>query len=164
MEHATNIAYPSFAVDGTLVFEDLMAHEFGHHWWGDLVTCETADDMWLNEGWASYSENLFMEAVYGREAYLDAVIFNQIEVMQYAHIQDGAHYPVSGVPFDVTYGRHVYNKGADVAHTLRGYMGDEAFFRCIREYLDAFAFQTANSEQFRDFLGECSGFDLDDFF
>ena len=164
MEHATNIAYPSFAVDGTLVFEDLMAHEFGHHWWGDLVTCETADDMWLNEGWASFSEHLFMEAVYGREAYLSSITANHIEVMQFAHIQDGGHYPVSGVPFDLTYGRHVYNKGADVAHTLRGYMGDEAFFRCIREYMVVFAFQTANSEQFRDFLSECSGFDLDDFF
>lgn len=164
MEHATNIAYPSFAVDGTLVFEDLMAHEFGHHWWGDLVTCATADDMWLNEGWASYSEQLFMEAVYGREAYLSAVTANHVEVMQYAHIRDGGHYPVSGVPFDLTYGTHVYNKGADVAHTLRGYMGDEAFFRCIKEYLSAFAFQTATSEQFRDFLGECSGFDLQNFF
>ncbi|MEZ4888814.1 MAG: M1 family aminopeptidase [Chitinophagales bacterium] len=164
MEHATNIAYPTFAIDGTLVFEDLMAHEFGHHWWGDLVTCETADDMWLNEGWASFGEHLFMEAVYGKEAYLSSVVANHIEVMQYAHIRDGGHYPVSGVPFDITYGSHVYSKGADVAHTLRGYMGDEAFFRCIREYLSAFAFKTATSEQFRDFLAECSGFDLDDFF
>lgn len=164
MEHATNIAYPSFAVDGTLIFEDLMAHEFGHHWWGDLVTCETADDMWLNEGWASFGEHLFMEAVYGREAYLSSVTANHIEVMQYAHIRDGGHYPVSGVPFDITYGSHVYSKGADVAHTLRGYMGDEAFFRCIREYMSAFAFKTASSEQFRDFLGECSGFDLQNFF
>ncbi|MGB0931651.1 MAG: M1 family metallopeptidase, partial [Chitinophagales bacterium] len=164
MEHATNIAYPTFAVDGTLIFEDLMAHEFGHHWWGDLVTCETADDMWLNEGWASFSEHLFMEAVYGREAYLSSIVANHVEVMQYAHIRDGAHYPVSGVPFEVTYGSHVYSKGADVAHTLRGYMGDEAFFRCIQEYLSAFAFKTANSEQFRDFLSECSGFDLTDFF
>ena len=61
MEHATNIAYPTSFADGSLNFETLMAHELGHMWWGDLITCSTAEDMWINEGMASYSEGLFLQ-------------------------------------------------------------------------------------------------------
>lgn len=164
MEHATNIAYPQFAIDGTLAWESLMSHEFSHHWFGDLVTCETASDMWLNEGWASYSAQYFLEAVYGKDRYLDEVRNNHDKTMTLAHITDGAHLPVAGVPFDATYGEHVYNKGADVAHTLRGYMGDTLFFSCLQQYLDAYAFSTANTDQFRDYLSTCSGMDFTNYF
>lgn len=164
MEHATNIAYPLFAVNGTLGFEDLMAHEFAHHWWGDLVTTETASDMWINEGWASYSEHLFFESVYGVDRYKEEVRNNHESVMRYAHLFDGAHLPVANVPFDATYGSTVYNKGADVIHTMRGYMDDEVFFDCMKALLDDFAFKNINSAQFRDYLSDCSGTDMTDFF
>ncbi|MBK8470855.1 MAG: hypothetical protein IPL33_00815 [Sphingobacteriales bacterium] len=164
MEHATNIAYPSFAVNGNLDWESLMSHEFAHHWFGNLVTCETPADMWLNEGWASYAAHYFTEAVYGKQRYLDEVRNNHDRVLTLAHINDGSYLPVAGVPFEATYGEHVYNKGADVAHTLRGYMGDTLFFGCLRQYLDAFAFSTANTDQFRDYMSACSGIDLTHFF
>ncbi|MDQ3190534.1 MAG: M1 family metallopeptidase, partial [Bacteroidota bacterium] len=76
MEHATNIAYPRATATGSLAYETLMAHELAHHWWGDLVTCETAEDMWINEGMASYSEQLFTQYVYGQSAYLNSVKSN----------------------------------------------------------------------------------------
>ncbi|MFM1931914.1 MAG: hypothetical protein RL226_1217, partial [Bacteroidota bacterium] len=56
MEHACNIAYPLFAANGSTANQTLMAHELSHHWWGDLVTCSTQEDMWLNEGMASHCE------------------------------------------------------------------------------------------------------------
>ena len=66
MEHATNIAYPR-AVAGNLAYEaELMAHELSHHWWGDLVTCETQEDMWINEGMATFSSYMFLEWKYGK--------------------------------------------------------------------------------------------------
>lgn len=164
MEHATNIAYPRFAVTGGLQYETLMAHEFSHHWWGDLVTCETAEDMWLNEGWASYSEGIFLERVYGREAYKEEIRKNHKNVLQYAHIRDDGYRAVSGVPHEYTYGSTVYDKGADVAHTLRGYLGDSLFFLCLKDYLDAFKFGNASSYDFRDFLSQRSGIDLTSFF
>lgn len=165
MEHATNIAYPSFAIDGTVAWESLMAHEFSHHWFGDLVTCETAGDMWLNEGWASYCEKIFFEALYGTQRYKDEVRKNHKKVLQTAHISDGGYLSVGNVPFEVTYGAHVYNKGADIAHSLRGYVGnDTLFFDCLQNYLHEYAFRTANSAQFRDFLSACSGIDLSDYF
>ncbi|HXH17830.1 MAG TPA: M1 family aminopeptidase [Chitinophagales bacterium] len=164
MEHATNICYSRALITGGLEYETTMAHELSHHWWGNLVTCETAEDMWLNEGWAVYSENIFMEKVYGRASYKKSVRQNHKSVLQFTHIQDDGYRAVSGVPHDYTYGRTVYDKGADVAHTLRGYLGDSLFFACIQSYLDAFKFRHANSADFREHLSRCSGIDLNSFF
>ena len=134
MEHATNIAYPLYAIaNGSKTSETLYAHELAHHWWGNTITCRTQEDMWLNEGWASYSERIFLEAVYGRARYNEDIEENHRAVLQFAHVQDGAILPVSGIGHANTYGRHVYNKGADMVHTLRGMMGDTAFFAAYRE-------------------------------
>lgn len=164
MEHATNISYPLFAIDGTLAWETLYAHEVSHHWWGDLITCRNASDMWINEGWASFSEALFMESIYGTEAYLEFTRNNHKDVLLHAHRSDGARYPVSGVPSSLTYGEHVYHKGADMAHTLRGYMGDEAFFDAIRGFMDEYAFDDVSSEDLRDFFQNYTTADLTAFF
>lgn len=164
MEHACNIAYMRFAIDGSLAYESLMAHELSHHWWGDLVTCKTASDMWLNEGWASYSEFLFDEFVYGFDEYMREVRNNHERMLQEAHWRDGAYLPVSGVGHEHTYSTTVYNKGADMLHTLRSYLGDRDFFDCINQFLDQNKFSDITSEEFRDFLSGCSGIDLNYFF
>lgn len=164
MEHATNIAIMRSAIDGTLNSETLWAHELSHHWWGDLATCSTAEDMWLNEGWASYSEHLFTEWVYGKEAYRKAVEDNFLDVLQNAHVTDGAYYAVSGVPHSLTYGRHVYNKGAVIAHNLRGYLGDSLFRTGIRAALDHTRFDDWSSTELRDKMAAATGVNLDDFF
>ncbi|NPA44673.1 MAG: M1 family metallopeptidase [Chlorobi bacterium] len=164
MEHVCNIAYPEYAIDSTLFRETLMAHELSHHWFGNLVTCKTASDMWLNEGWASYSEALFKEDVYGKQAYKEYVRENHAKVLTQAHIIDKGYRAVAGVPHEFTYGMTVYDKGADVAYTLRGYMGDSLFFSSLTAYLKTFAFKAASSYDFRDFLSHYSGIDLTDFF
>lgn len=164
MEHVCNIAYPEYAIDSTLFRETLMAHELSHHWFGNLVTCKTSSDMWLNEGWASFSEALFKEDVYGKEAYKNYVRENHAKVLTQAHIIDKGYRAVSGVPHEYTYGKTVYDKGADVAYTLRGYMGDSLFFSSLTAYLKAFAYKSASSYDFRDFLSNYSKIDLSDFF
>lgn len=165
MEHATNIAYPRFAIGGgNLTWESLMAHEFAHHWFGDLATCRTADDMWLNEGWASWCEYFFYEAVYGRERYEDELRAIHFRMLNYVHLLDSGNHPVAEVPFEDTYGNTVYTKGALVAHSLRGYMGDEKFFGCIKDYMEEYQFTDVNTETFRDFLMYCSELNLADFF
>lgn len=164
MEHATNIAYPRFAANGNLSNETLFAHELSHHWWGDLATCTTAEDMWLNEGWASYSEHLFTEAVYGSDAYLDAVKNNWLSVMKTAHIDDGGYLAVSGIGHAYTYGTTVYHKGAGVAYALRGYLGDTNFRSSIQTVLNQTQFKNHSSAEFRDALTAASGTDMTDFF
>jgi len=164
MEHSENISYPINAVDGTITYESLWAHELSHSWWGNLVKCYISEDMWLNEGWASYSENIFTEGMYGRQKYLDNIHSLQKYVLQYAHIEDSSALPLSPIPSRYTYGTHVYKKGAVVVHTLRTYLGDSLFFLSCRKYLESMAFKNDNSYQLRDSFSKYSGVDLHDFF
>ena len=157
MEHATNIAIMRSAIDGSLGFETLWAHELSHHWWGDLATCSTAEDMWLNEGWASFSEHLFTEWTYGKPAYRKAVRDNFLDVLQTAHINEGGYRAVSGLPHNLTYGKHVYNKGAVVAHNLRSYLGDTLFRQGMRAAMEQTSFSDWSSAEFRDKLIAATG-------
>ncbi|MEI6310999.1 MAG: M1 family aminopeptidase [Bacteroidota bacterium] len=164
MEHACNITYPSFAVNGTLAYETMMAHELSHHWWGDLITCENAGEMWLNEGWAVYSEHIFTEGMYGADAYKTDVRDNHAKVLQFAHVKDSGYYALSNVPSKFTYGNTSYLKGADIAHTLRGYMGDTMFFRVLHDYTSDMAFKNVRSIDFRDYISSHSSFNATNFF
>jgi aminopeptidase N len=110
MEHATNIAYPQ-AATGIAYEVDLMAHELSHHWWGDLMTCETQEDMWLNEGMANYSEKLFLEWTYGYGKYLAEVKSEHDDIVKYIHLREKGFRAISGIPHEYTYGDHVYKKG-----------------------------------------------------
>ena len=91
MEHATNIGmagiYLGVASDEA---EVTMAHELCHHWFGNLVTCDSASEMWLNEGCARYSEHLFLEKLYGDSAYQKAVHDLHNKVVGSVHLLDGA--------------------------------------------------------------------------
>jgi len=154
MEHATNIAYPKYAIDGTLKNESLWVHELSHSWFGNLVTCKTEDDMWLNEGWASFSTGLFLEKHYGWEEYKKYFRLNHANVLQNTFVQDGAYRALTGVPHEYTYGSTVYDKGADVVHTLRFYLGDDLFFKTTQDYLNKFAFGNVSSVDFCNFYNK----------
>ncbi len=164
MEHATNIAYPHYAVNGNLANETLMAHEFSHHWWGDLVTCETAEDMWINEGMAVYSEHLFLEKVYDYKTSLTEIKKNNKAVIQFTHLNEGGFRAISGVPHQYTYGEHTYQKGALVAHNMRAYMGDSLFFVGLKSITDNYKFKNINAAQFRDELTSSTGVNMTNFF
>jgi aminopeptidase N len=163
MEHATNIAYPQAATSITYESQ-LMAHELSHHWWGDLMTCETQEDMWLNEGMASYSERLFLEWTYNYGKYIAEVKSIHDDIVKYIHLRESGFRAISGVPHQYTYGDHVYKKGSDVAHTLRSYMGDAAFFAGLKYVMQQKAYKNMNSLEFRDLLEISSGLNLHDFF
>ncbi len=165
MEHATNIAYPRYAIaNGDKTSETLFAHELAHHWWGNTITCKTQEDMWLNEGWASYSERLFLEAVYGKKAYDDDIEDNHHSVLQFAHVLDEAILPVSGIGHANTYGRHVYDKGADMVHTLRGLMGDQSFFEACKSFQSSFKFKDVTTRDLQTHFQSYTTLDLTGFF
>jgi len=164
MEHATNITYPISSANGGLGSESLMAHELGHMWWGDNVTCQTDGDMWINEGWASFSAYIFQEAVYGRKAYEAAMMEDLRYMLHFGHHYEGSYRAVSGQPHDLVYGDHVYKKGALVAHNLRAYMGDESFYETIDAFMDAYEYTPVSSDTLERFFTEYSGKDLSYFF
>lgn len=146
MEHAGNITYPKAFADGSSNYETLMAHELSHHWWGNNVTCDHEKDMWLNEGWASYCEHFFNEKVYGLQAYKKSILSNHLNVLRMAHINDGQVFSITDIPTTNTYGSHVYKKGADVIHSLRGVVGDSLFFKACKDYQKKYRYSNANTD------------------
>ncbi len=120
--------------------------------------------MWINEGMASYHENLFTESVYGFDAYLADIKANHKTIIQTIHHTENGYRAVSGIPHEYTYGDHVYKKGADVAHTMRGYMGDSLFFIGLQSVMDNFQFKSINSSQMRDQITQATGYDISDFY
>ena len=164
MEHATNIAFPSsFLNGGTTTYEEIAAHELSHHWFGDYITCSSQEEMWINEGWASFSEYLFREEVYGRTAYINGIRTLHENLLHFVRYKEG-DLNLNNIPHEYTYGDHVYLKGAIMAHNLRGYLGDSLFRITIRETLLANAFKSISNEQFQQSLSQHSGVDLSHFF
>lgn len=164
MEHATNIHIGVAFIDGTLNYETLIAHELSHHWFGDLATCSTAQDMWLNEGFASYCEMLHTEYVYGKDAYMKEYKANHVSMLNSAHINDDGYRAVSKMDSNHTYGTTVYNKGADMLHTLRTYLGDSLFFSGIKNYLNQNQFMHVSTIALQQSLSAYTGRNLTDFF
>ena len=164
MEHATSIHLPTSLVNGNLSGEDIIAHELAHHWWGNLVTCETDADMWINEGMAEFSSHLYTESVYGREHYVDVVLGNADVVLNNAHVNDDGFKAIQGLTHEYVYGTHVYQKGAMVGHNLRAYIGDSLFFSGLTTLLQNNKYGNLSSTQFRDQLSTITGVPLNDFF
>lgn len=164
MEHATNITLSKMTVDGSLDDETLYAHELAHHWFGNLVTCASEKDMWLNEGWASYCEAIFIEKQYGYNEFKEYNRGVHAEVLRFAHLRDEKYLPLYNVPHSKTYGKTIYDKGAGVVHTLRNYLGDNKFFKSIKNYLKTYAFSHATVENLKQSLSKNSKINLDDFF
>ncbi len=166
MEHAMNIAFPAAAADGSLGWESVMAHELSHHWWGDLVTCRTAEDMWINEGTAVYSEHLFTEFFYGRPAYDAAIRTNWKDMIRTCHLpaRDSAYWPLSGMPLYHTYGYTTYTKGGVFYHNMRSYLGDSLFFGGLQQLLDDNKFSDIDAIEYRDDLSAITGYDMTNFF
>ena len=164
MEHACNISYPTSIVDGSLTYEATMAHELAHMWFGDQVTCDRAEEMYINEGFAEYLSYLFLETVHGRDRYMTEVRDNHRAMVHRSHFVDEGWWALADMPQDFTYGTITYNKGADVLHSLRSYLGDTLFSSGLTSFLNTYAFQPVNSVQLRDHLTAATGVDMTDFF
>ncbi len=145
-------------------YEDVVAHELFHHWFGDLVTCESWSNIPLNESFATYGEYLWNEHMYGRnQADLKfneflSYYFNEAEDKQVPMIR--FHYSKRDELFD----RHSYQKGGAILHMLRKYLGDEAFFKSLNLYLNQHAYKTAEINDLRMSFEEVTGEDLNWFF
>lgn len=162
MEHATNIALPF--TQGSFPPETTVMHELSHHWWGDLLTCETDRDMWINEGMAVFSEYLFTEDLYGAEQMYDDMQGDLFTVLTQSHLNEGGYQPISGVPRVHTYGTHTYRKGALVAHNLRKRLGDAKCFSGFKQFIDSNAFDHVNSYDLRNQMISYTNENLNRFF
>lgn len=136
--------------------DEVVAHELAHQWFGDSVSLESWQDIWLNEGAATYAEWLWTE--YKVSGSLDTIVRSQYP--QYTVSPDPAGKPL---PTDL-YSNTVYGRGALTFHALRLRVGDEAFFQILRTYTDRFRYGNASTADFIAVAEEVSGQDLGDFF
>lgn len=141
----------------------LIAHELSHQWWGDNVTCGSLHDMWMNEGWASYCEQLFVEHFWSPQQLLNY----RTNVYSQAMTAPGGSVYVDDTTNEnrIYSGRLTYDKGAAVAHMLR-YMinNDSLFFQVLRNYHQQHHFGTATTEDLKDIAEQITNVDLDTFF
>ena len=158
MEHQTITSLGTYAFS-----ESTIAHELAHQWFGDLITCRTWPDIWLNEGFATFCEAVYREKQYGFLSY-NSRIGEMALGAKYAigtlYVQDTADV---GNLFD---GSRVYDKGAYVLHMLRHVLGDSVFFRSLRSYATdpQLMYGTASTEDFRSVCERVSGKTLGYFF
>lgn len=165
MESVNNIAlYRPFVVSTDERAQSTIAHELGHSWFGNLVTCRTAGDMWFNEGGASFCSEVAMESVLGRKASNDYYQRNLESVLRTTHIADNGYRALHGIPHAYTYGSTTYDKGWMMWHYLRGYLGEEQFYNAIRRLMQNKAFGNVDAYEVRDSLSLYTGTDLSDFF
>ena len=165
MEHVNNIAlHKSFMDEITSRGQSTIAHELGHSWFGNLVTCRTESDMWFNEGGASFCAEVAHEAVYSRQSATNYYQNILEQVLRTAHVNDGQYVALSGMPHSITYGTTTYDKGELVWHSLRSYLGDSLFYAAMIRLMDDKAFGTVDAAEVRDSLSNYTGVDLTDFF
>ncbi|HEX4589738.1 MAG TPA: M1 family aminopeptidase [Gemmataceae bacterium] len=148
--------------------DNLISHELGHQWWGDLVTCKDWAHIWLNEGFASYCEILWEEHRRGADdAALDllgklhsAAVDERSRKIEMSRPIVDRRYPNPDSMFD---GR-AYPKGAWVLHMLRTQLGDGVFWKGMRTYGNENRYKSVETSDFRKVMERVSGRDLERFF
>ncbi|MGY8950190.1 MAG: M1 family metallopeptidase [Flavobacteriales bacterium] len=167
MEHQSAIAYGndylpgyqgSLGYSGGLEFDFIIVHETGHEWWGNSITTNDIADMWIHEGFCTYSEALYVECLYGYDQMLEYVnnqkrfIRNNSPIVGHYHVNDKG----SG---------DMYHKGSVMLHTLRTLIeNDELWFELIKEISEKFQYETIDAQEIMNYIMERTSYDLTDFF
>ncbi len=156
MEHQTM----SFMVNFSF---DLTAHELAHQWFGDLVTCGSWNDLWLNEGFATYLTSVAYEYIYDKSTFRDKMRGTRVDITA---DPNGSVKPKDTSSVNQLFnGRLTYRKGAWLLHMLRVRLGDSLFFEGCRQYLNSRkTIGFATTEQFRSIMESVSGQNLQEFF
>ncbi len=156
MEHQTMTTLGAFTTP-------LIAHELGHQWWGDCVTYSSWLDIWMSEGWASYTEQLYVEHFHSAAAAQSyrTGVFNRVMTRPggTVYVDDTTD------AYRIFDSRLTYDKGAAVAHMLR-YLApsDSVFFSGLRAYQQRYAYSTATTDSFRKVMETAYARPLDTFF
>jgi aminopeptidase N len=169
MEHQSSVTYGNKYQNGYLgrdlsgtgwglKFDFIIIHESGHEWFANNITYKDAADMWIHEGFTAYSENLFLDYYYGKEASADYVIGTRKNIRNDKSIIGPYNVNKEG-------SSDMYYKGANMLHTLRQLVEDDEKWRHILRQLNkTFYHQTVTTQDIEDFLCQQTGIDLTAFF
>lgn len=162
MEHQTFTTFGHRLIDGVRTYEGIVAHELAHQWFGDALSPVDFRNMWLNEGFATYSDALWSEYAEGDVAFREKMTsqanayFSEDDIFRYA-----AYDP----PEDYLFGRVIYQKSSWVLHMLRSQLlGDSLFFAALQDYFAAHIYGLVDTEDLITVINETAGEDLHWFF
>jgi aminopeptidase N len=166
MEHQSSVTYGNQYKKGYLgrgsswglKFDYIIIHETSHEWFANNITYKDIADMWIHESFAAYSENLFLDYYYGK------IAASEYTIGQRNRIRNNK--PIIGV-YDVNQegSGDMYNKGANMLHTLRQLLEDDEQWRQVLRGLNAtFYHQTVTTKQIEDYISQETGIDLTEFF
>jgi aminopeptidase N len=156
MEHQTMTSLSTFN-------EDVISHELAHQWFGDMITCRTWSDLWLNEGFAQYCSALYRERQYGTASYWT---YMNAQIDQAKLSQGAIGIPDTSSVSALFNSARIYSKGATVLHMLRHVLGDSIFFHSLYDYANSptLKYSTATIRDFQSVCETVSGKSLGYFF
>ena len=167
MEHQSAIAYGNDYLQGYhgntrfidgLAFDFIIVHESGHEWWGNSITTNDIADMWVHEGFCTYSEVLYVECMHGYDAMLSYVNNQKRSVRNDKPVIGPYHVNAEG-------SSDMYYKGSLMLHTLRSLIeDDELWFEIIKGIANDFKYQTVDGQAIINYINEKAGKDFTDFF
>jgi aminopeptidase N len=167
MEHQSCVEYGNKYKNGYLgydrsgtgnKFDYIIIHESAHEWWGNSITTNDLADMWIHEGFGTYSEALYIEYLYGHDAYLEYINSEKKSIENDS--------PICG-KYDVNNegSGDMYPKGALLLHTIRSIINDDKkFFEIIRGIQETFKYQTINSSDIENYISKKSGYNFTSIF
>ena len=156
MENQTITTMKESVIDN----ESVIAHELAHQWWGDAVTPVSFTDIWLNEGFATYFDALFVENKYGEDAFKARMISSGSQASSGGSVD----YAIYDPPLQYLFGNAVYHKGAWVLHMLRNELGNDDFRTIIRNYYNNYSYKNVSTSDFISICENVSGRSLYKFF
>ena len=164
MENAGAIFYAEKYVKGERDFEDTIAHEIAHQWFGNSASETDWPHLWLSEGFATYFTNLYIQKTEGEEAFQQRLKEEREKVLNFYKRKQTPVVDIENTHLMSLLNANSYEKGAWVLHMLRKKLGDETFWKGIRSYYEKFKLSNASTNDFKNVMAEVSGQNLDSFF
>jgi aminopeptidase N len=169
MEHQSSVTYGNQYSNGYLgkdlsgtgwglKFDFIIIHESGHEWFANNITYKDAADMWVHEGFTAYSENLYLDYYFGKEAAADYVIGTRANIAN--------DIPIIG-PYGVNKSgsKDMYYKGANLLHTLRTWLNNDSLWReTLRGLNKTFYHKTVTTQEIESYIASKTGLNLNAFF
>ncbi len=161
--NGTSLVHPKLAPEYVAGQDELISHELGHQWFGDLVTCKDWGDVWLNEGFATFLEAVWTESRYGKD---------QADYQRWENAREwlGSHNlwskPIVRHDFDDSseFDENAYDKGGWVLYMLRHQMGEDAFYRGLKHYLEVNRGKNVVTADLAKAIEEATQTNVDQFF
>lgn len=164
MENAGAIFYAEKYVKGERNFEDTIAHEIVHQWFGNSASETDWPHLWLSEGFATYFTDLYIQETEGEEAFQQRIKEERETVLNFYQKKQTPVIDTDNKNLMSLLNANSYEKGAWVLHMLRKKLGYETFWKGIRTYYEKFKLNNATTNEFKNVMAEVSGKNLDVFF